>query len=565
MKRLWPYAAIAAAAAAVWAPTLFVAQPGDSFPYDLNWSTQFTHQVLSGNPYPRWTGASFDGLGAPTFYFYPPLGFWITGLIGAATGGWASAALQVKLAELAFFVLSGWSMFAWLRPQASVLAALLGAVAYMVAPYHLDDHYVRGAFAELSAFVALPVVGLGLLETARGARWGPLRLAIGWAAVIFAHLPVALLTGAMLVAPYGLFLLWQARGGRLRFAALGVGALAAGTALAAIYLVPALALQGAISSDYWWSGRFQVAERLLVNPASWRLPLEPFFGALSLGAAIIAGVLGWRARKLGAWPAVFWACATIVVFLAVAGLIPGFWSLPVMTKVQFPWRALALQDFALVTVLVIAPRPARTPLVLIVFGALIAGNLAAVARDLAAGPAPRAEARAGYGVTTFPTDADAPEYLPAGMLRMTPDGPAPAADFAALRARPLAAGSAVSAARSPDATTGVVDMTLRSGATGQIVLRRFWFPSWRVTCDGQEVAAGPAGPERLVGFMPPGRAKTCRAVIGQTSQEGFGAILAAGGLATMALYAIAAMLPRRRRSTLNQPSPAHPGERRAPV
>src|SRR5271156_5620799 len=127
MKRLWPYAMIAAAAILIWAPTLLVAQPGDSFSYDLNWSAQFTRMIEHGNPYPRWTPASFDGLGSPTFYFYPPLAFWGVAAVGGITGGSASAVLQLKLAELLFFAGSGWTMFGWLRMQAATPTALAGA------------------------------------------------------------------------------------------------------------------------------------------------------------------------------------------------------------------------------------------------------------------------------------------------------------------------------------------------------------------------------------------------------------------------------------------------------
>src|SRR5579864_9572208 len=178
MKRLWPLAAITAVAVLIWAPTLLIAHPGDSFSYDLNWSRQFTHLFWRGELYPRWTGASFEGLGAPTFYFYPPLAFWVTALIGGAAGGWASAALQVKLAELFFIALSGWTMFLWLRPTAGRLA-IAGAILFMLAPYHLDDHYVRGAFAELSAIAMVPLALFGLASIARNERLGATWLALG--------------------------------------------------------------------------------------------------------------------------------------------------------------------------------------------------------------------------------------------------------------------------------------------------------------------------------------------------------------------------------------------------
>ncbi len=550
MKAAAPLAVIAVAAALVWAPTLVIAAPGDSFSYDLNWAAQFGALVRAGDPYPRWLPGSFGGLGSPTFYFYPPLSFWVAALVGAGSGGALGAALQVKLATLALIAGSGWAMFAWLRALTTPTRALIGALAYLVAPYHLDDHYLRGAFAELAAFVAIPVLALGMEQTVRAVRSGPLLLAAGWAALIFAHLPIAMLTGALLVPTLGAYALWRSEQ-RLAFALTASAALAVGTALAAIYLIPALQLQDAISADYWWSARFQAADRLLTNPAAWSLPLEPFFGAISFAEAALAAWiawLAWRARdaRLG-----FWAGVTILVFAAVTGLLPGFWSLPLLAKAQFPWRAMTIQDFAFVTLIAIAPRSAM-PIAPVVFVALALGNAAALARDLAAGPAV-ARTLGGYGAQSFPTDADAPEYLPRGMLTMGPDGPAPAAPLAQLQAEPLAAGASTARA-GPGG-----DVALMPAPGARIVLRRFYFPAWQVVCDGRSVAAAPFGPGRLVSFVPPLPARQCRAWVGETRPEALGAAIAGAGLAVFALYAAwliaAGLRPRRPRLDRDRPAP----------
>jgi hypothetical protein len=548
MKAAAPLAVIAVAAVLVWAPTLVIAAPGDSFSYDLNWTGQFGALVRAGDPYPRWLPGSFGGLGSPTFYFYPPLSFWVAAAVGVGSAGALGAAMQVKLATLALIAGSGWAMFAWLRALTTPTRALIGALAYLVAPYHLDDHYLRGAFAELAAFAAIPILALGLDQTARAARSGPLLLAAGWAALIFAHLPIAMLTGALLVPTLGGFLFWRSER-RLAFAA--GAALAVGTALAAIYLVPALRLQDAISADYWWSARFQAADRLLTNPAAWSLPLEPFFGAISFAEAALAAWMGWLAWRARDWRLGFWAGVTILVFAAVTGLLPGFWSLPLLAKAQFPWRAMTIQDFAFVTLIALAPRSAL-PIAPAVFAALALGNAAALARDLAAGPA-ATRTLAGYGAISFPTDADAPEYLPRGMLTMGPDGPAPATPLAQLQAAPLAAGA--SAARAGQG--GDVGLTPAPGAR-IVVLRRFYFPAWQVVCDGRPVAVAPFGPGRLVSFVPPPAARHCRAWVGETAPEALGSAIAGAGLAVFALYAawlMAAAQRARRRLDRDRPAP----------
>jgi hypothetical protein len=532
MNLRWALLLIAATAVLVWSPSLLVAAPGDSFSYTLNWSRQFTQQFLAGNLYPRWTASSFGGLGAPTFYFYPPLPFWVTAAISGPTAALLTATQQLKLAELVFLALSGLTMFAWLRTRAGVVMSLVGAVLFMVAPYHMDDHYIRGAFAEFAAFVFLPIVGLGLAWIAKEQRLGVVTLAFGWACLVLCHLPTALLAAVLLVAPYGGFLAWEARGRRVAVAtwmALGMGA---GACLAAIYLIPSLTLQGAISSEYWWSAQFQVGGRLFANPAAWKRPLEPYFGFFSLGEAVVACVIGWRARRYPDREVMFWAAAVAGLFLVMAGLVPGFWSLPFMAKVQFPWRAMALQDFAFVTLFAWAEPVGRTPMISIVFAALISSNAIAVAHDLASGPP--VSRQPGYGVTSFPTDADAPEYLPEGMLKMTPDGPAPAVAYAPLVAGDLVTGPVTRAAGNP--VTGAVRMEM-AGRAGQVVVRRFYFPAWVVRCDGVATPTFAVSGARLLGFRAPAAARVCEAAIGVTPAEKLGAVLALLGLGLLGGYA----------------------------
>src|SRR5881398_3473944 len=54
----------------------------DSFAIDWVWADQFTAQLAHGVIYPRWLPLSNAGLGAPVFYYYPPLAFYLAGLFG---------------------------------------------------------------------------------------------------------------------------------------------------------------------------------------------------------------------------------------------------------------------------------------------------------------------------------------------------------------------------------------------------------------------------------------------------------------------------------------------------
>jgi uncharacterized membrane protein len=137
---------LALAAALLLAPSLVLGTLiSHSSPQNLTWADQFAEQFRAGILYPRWMSGSFDGLGSPTFYFYPPLPFWIDALVSVLTVNVLSVSYRLAVTSVLILWASGLTMRAWLlRTTGNRTAALLGALAYMAAPYHLLDHYRRG-------------------------------------------------------------------------------------------------------------------------------------------------------------------------------------------------------------------------------------------------------------------------------------------------------------------------------------------------------------------------------------------------------------------------------------
>jgi hypothetical protein len=527
---------------------------GDSLQDNLVWSTQFSRLVARGVLYPRWLPASFQGLGSPAFEFYPPLPFWITALVSQASGAWASPMLQLKLAALVGLIASGVTMRLWLRTLCAPARALLCAVIYMAAPYHLMDHYVRGALAEYVAIAVLPLVALGLSETARGDRFGPAVLATGYGLILFSHLPLALLTSVMLVGPYGVYLLWTApRESRLPFALKTGAALACGAGLAAVYLAPALSLQPAISSEFLWNIR--PAQHLVARPGAWTSPFDPIAAGIAVSEVACAAVLGWRAWRGDNRGALFWAALAIAVFAALSGLIPGVWSIPLMAKVQFPWRALAIEEFALVTLAALSSWPTTRALA-VLFGLLAIANPGVTTdlKNLVRGRPDAMRVTPAFVDGMLRASTDSAEYLPHGMLLIEGGHPSPRVPLGTLAALPLAAPSL---SASSDPLTGAIHLRPSPDA-GPIVLRRFYFPSWDVRCDGIAVGAAPVGPGRLVGFTAPAGAKRCDAAIVQTDPERLGGWLSLASLSLIIAYAVwAAALGAHRRRAIGQPSAAY--------
>jgi uncharacterized membrane protein len=308
----------------------------DSFEIDWVWADQFTAELARGNLYPRWLPLSNAGLGAPVFYYYPPLSFYVSALFGLAG---LSTYASIIATFAAAFAGSGIACWHWLKGRAK--HPLLGAAFFAAAPYHLFDYTARGAQAESLAIVFIPLIAIGLRRIAER-RGGVIFTAVAYAGIIFTHLPLALLTSLFLIAPYALL----HRRELPRFAA----ALAAGIGLVAIYLLPALALehdhdvgqlyrQPNLRTDYW-----------SIYQADWSA--GPVVMMYLVIATIVAAALYPALRRRDGW-----AAYAIAIAIVVTGLVPLLWSLPLLKQVQFPYRALPLAEFALATAL--ARLPAR--------------------------------------------------------------------------------------------------------------------------------------------------------------------------------------------------------------
>ena len=419
----------------------------DSFEIDWVWADQFTAELARGNLYPRWLPLSNDGLGSPVFYYYPPLSFYLSGIFGLAglTTYWSIIA-----AFAASFAASGVACWHWLKGRAA--HPLLGAAFFMAAPYHLFDFTVRGAQAESLAIAFIPLVAIGLRRIAER-RGGMVFTAVAYAGMIFTHLPLALLTSLFLIAPYALV----HRRELLRFTA----AIAAGIGLVAIYLVPALALEPYHDVDQLYRSPYLTTAYYSVYSGNWR------DGVVMTMFVIIAAILLAAMR-----PALArrdkWAMYAIAICVLASGLVPLVWSVPLLSKVQFPYRALPLAEFALATV--IARQPARDGSLSLLFAVpLLLSPLIVPGFGLRGGELPFLQAH----------HPDVYEYLPRGVMR-------PGQTHARLS-------DVVTPRRPPPQVPGMV------------VEPTFYFPAW--SCAVQEprtqlVMHRPDCPPRLVWTLP---------------------------------------------------------------
>jgi hypothetical protein len=484
--------------------------PSDSVVYNTIWVHEFVAALQRGDWPPRWLAGAFQGLGAPSFYYYPPLAFHVAAVVDFVSGHKLDALHVTAWACFALSLASGGGMFAWLRERAGDRWALVAAVAYMVAPYHTVDFYMRGAFAELAAAAVLPWVLLGLDRAASSWRAIP-GLALAYAALALSHLPSALLVSLIIIPVMVGWRVWTAAPSekvwaeRLAIAGRCLVGGVLGLALAAGYLGPALLMQGAAQMNWLWAN----------DAASWgllawdRWPSANFMKivALSSWAAGAAGLAALLAafdapRREAAVPAMVFGVLAVLATLLHA--TPWVWKLQLLSQVQFSYRIIVVSEFAAVTAIALAAasgRPRRL-LALLSVPAVLAGWALVLAW-----PTLRA-------VTFYPVDPVGQsliaagrvpnEHLPMGYATYYPDFTDPNL-VSGFPERPLVdagpSGKVLAATGFPD---GSVAMDLALPAPAKVVVKRFYFPTWHAErVDGRvktPLKAQADGPWRFVSF-----------------------------------------------------------------
>lgn len=542
--RCRPALVLLAVSALLLAPSLLVGTMiSHSSPQNLTWAEQFADQFRAGVLYPRWLPQSFDGLGSPTFYFYPPVAFWLDALLSVAMFNVPSVSYRLSFSTLVLLWASGLTMHAWLKAEASSpRVALYGAIGYSAAPYHLLDHYYRGAFAELAAYVVLPLLALSIRRIADGRRLAPVLFALAYAMLPMVHLPTALLISLTALPLYVLYRGWalgtpgRALGFFVRCGLAG----ALGLGLASIYLVPALSLQSWIPVDTFWISYYHVDRWFLLAADRWPPPIDMMLVIVWAAAAYAVAAIGVlivlvqaAASEGGRWRSetAFWTCVGIVCLLLIAGIPPWFWQMPFVAKVQFPWRLMVVVEFAVITALCLIPRPVRFRLARYVFVAAVLALIPAAVAMISG-----IKERIDFSVAQQEVPADLKQFEPAGFPQDPKGG------YADLGLEPLKDMPAITCTPEPRTCRAAatkfdeLQIDVDADTPTEVVLRRFYYPLWSLDPPLPVVATDPL---RLVVFTAPSGHHTFRLQRIAPSTERIGWIIS--GLSLVLLLAWAAV------------------------
>ena len=351
-----PLLIVMATAFLVILPFFFLGNPsGHDFEFHVNSWMEVLGQWRQGILYPRWAALAQYGYGEARFIFYPPASWTMGAALGELLPWKAVPGAYVWLA----LTLSGCSMFLLARRWLDRRDAIFAAALYAANPYYIVIVYWRSAFAELLAGALLPLLLLYALRAEDEGQETVIPLAVIVAAAWLTNIPAAVMVNYSLAL---LIVILAMLRRSPRFLLYGALAVLLGAALAAFFLIPAayerrwvniaeVLSAGVRPQDNFLfvkiddadHNRFNLLVSLVASAEMIVLAMSAFFSR------------SWRRQRPRAWWTLFgWALLAALLNFSFTSFL---WEhLPELRYLQLPWRWLLCLNVALALFVAMASR-----------------------------------------------------------------------------------------------------------------------------------------------------------------------------------------------------------------
>ncbi len=319
----------------------------------LRFAAAFRDAFLEGNLAPGWVGIDNYGFGAVGIRFYPPLADYILGITDIYFQSWFSSFIFNAF----FWMFPGcFGMYFWAREFVIREQAAIAGVLFALMPYHVLQIYQYTLFSEFAAAAILPFCFWFLTRViTRGQLADVLFLAVSCSLFVLTHLP-SIITGSIALCIYTFLLLdWKEFKETARRLMLAAVLTLSATSFYWLRLVTEVSWVKHNTEENW-SAFFDFSRYLLPIIYSapekfywerilWLLDVTALLTLLMLLPLVIYVMPGIRndLADAGRKKVAMTLCVT-GLFLILIMSFPAkiVWeTLPVLHKIQFPWRFLS--------------------------------------------------------------------------------------------------------------------------------------------------------------------------------------------------------------------------------
>ncbi len=339
----------------LWQPGFFTTHDAEVHVMRL---AQFDQALKEGQFPVRWLPNWMAGYGSPVFNFNFSLPYYLGSLLHFTGLSFQDC---VKVVFILSVVLSAWTgylfIFQIIRDR---IAAIVGSVLYVWAPYRFTDIYIRGAWGEACSFIFLPLI-LWFLIKAKKNLTVSIWAGVVWALFITTHNILALVSMGLYFA-YTVFLpeKWPDKIKLVKSAEL---VFLLGLGLSAWFWLPALAEKkydsmSAVANIYNYSQQFVSPTALFTSGWQYKLALpdqqsESMSFQLGWIHWLVVGIVIYYLLKKSAGnkdvsrQMKFFLLVFLAAILLCTKASKFIYDIPLVSgMINFPWRFLEIATFA---------------------------------------------------------------------------------------------------------------------------------------------------------------------------------------------------------------------------
>lgn len=198
----------------------------------------FDKALRDGQIPPRWAGDLLNGFGYPLFEFSYQLPWYIAEPMYLSG---ISVFDSIKYTFILGFVLSGITMYLFQRELYGRLAAFVGSIIYLYAPYRFSNIFVRGAIGDATSFIFPPLLFLALykLKKLNKIDWKWISLgSIALTGILLSHAMIFLFFTLSVVLYFIFFIIFRQVKRNLLLSGIFLVLMTVG--LSAYYLIPSI-------------------------------------------------------------------------------------------------------------------------------------------------------------------------------------------------------------------------------------------------------------------------------------------------------------------------------------
>ena len=347
---------LALASLALLLPAIFIGIQEDyDLPQHLRFAVTYHEAFLLGNPFPAFGWSDNLGYGSVGIRFYPPLVHIFMGLVQFVTSSWYDT---LWITMLTFMFLGSVGAYFFALEMLPRTWALSGAILYMVLPYHLWEIFQAFLLSEFAAAAILPFCFLFLHRLLRRQRIEDAAfLACSVSLLILAHLPSAIM-GSIALAVYAVPFLSKRNLSARRLLLVAGSAFATAVATSAYWLRMVRELEWVKhnTTKYYATGHYNYSiyffPTFLINGDDY-FPLFFWIFDLTIAATLILLIPAVIAFARKCVPDSVKAVSLPLFLVAVVSawmtsiISKPLWdSVPLLQKLQFPFRWLSILSFA---------------------------------------------------------------------------------------------------------------------------------------------------------------------------------------------------------------------------